>query len=111
MASSARLPLASDLVTILESKAKALEAFDKHLRGSGAGEDDEIVHLFRTMRDDEARHVQLLKELLVRCLHDAERLENERLDDEDEMDADELEALDEHYEEDAPRGGPSPRRP
>jgi rubrerythrin len=62
--------LTFDIITVLQKKARAIEAYDKYQ--DDAAEDGELAELFaRIQRDDEA-HVRELKVALVRRL-DAER--------------------------------------
>ncbi|MBX3189123.1 MAG: hypothetical protein KF819_19025 [Labilithrix sp.] len=83
--------LTYDLVTVLQNKAEALEAYDKHLRDA---DDDEIVKLFSELRREDERHVRLLKQALVRRLD-----QDAHLDEEDEIDGDDAPAPDDDYDD------------
>ncbi len=56
--------LTFDVITVLQNKAKALEAYDKYLRD--AEDDDELHGIFTRIRDEDATHVRVLKEALLR---------------------------------------------
>jgi rubrerythrin len=90
--------LTYDVITVLQNKAKALEAYDKYLSDAEAEDDDDLKELFSEMRRQDEEHVAVLKEALARRLDedlgyatDAED-EDEEDDDYDDEDEDEVEA-------------------
>jgi hypothetical protein len=105
--------LTYDVITVLQNKAKALEAYDRYIRD--AEDDAELRELFGQMRDQDEAHVRVLKEALARRLLD-EDLDIE--DDEepyDEDDEDEVEETDDaasssNEQEERPRRGESTQR-
>ncbi|MDB4937622.1 MAG: hypothetical protein JWP87_4594 [Labilithrix sp.] len=80
--------LTYDVITVLQNKAKALEAYDKYLSDAESEDDDELKDLFTEMRKQDEEHVQVLKEALARRLDDDLGYEEEE-DDEDYEDEDE----------------------
>jgi hypothetical protein len=108
--------LTFDVITVLQNKAKALEAYDKYIED--AADDDEAREVFVEMRRQDESHVRVLKEVLARRLDDDLGYSDEDdLDDEDEdLDVDE-DDVDDDLDAGAHRGeetsiGPSdlPRR-
>ena len=69
--------LTYDVITVLQNKAKALEAYDKYIRDADA--DDEAREAFEEMKRTDQEHIRVLKEVLARRLDDD-------LDEEDEED-------------------------
>jgi hypothetical protein len=58
--------LTHGVITVLRQKAKALEVYDKCIEH--AGQDAELVVLFRVIRRQDVEHVRVLTEALARCL-------------------------------------------
>jgi rubrerythrin len=88
--------LTYDVITVLQNKAKALEAYDKYLSDAESEDDDELKDLFTEMRRQDEEHVQVLKEALARRLDDdlgydeeEDDAEDEDYDDEDELEVEE----------------------
>jgi hypothetical protein len=84
--------LTYDVLTLLQNKAKALEAYDKYLED--AAEDDEIHDLLVRLRRQDEEHVRLLRDALVRCLEE-EDLEEEYEEDDEEYEDEDLEEVEE----------------
>lgn len=87
--------LTYDVITVLQNKAKALEAYDKYIRD--ADEDDEAREAFEEMKRTDQEHIRILKEVLARRLDEDLGFSEE--DDEDYEDEDD-EDFDEEDEED-----------
>jgi|GEM_PF-1042012 len=99
--------LTYDVITVLQNKAKALEAYDKYL--SDAEGDEELTELFLEMRREDEEHVQTLKEVLLRRLEDDLGYEDEEGDDEEGDDEEGYEGEDEEeIEEPTGRGEDGP---
>ena len=109
--------LTYDVITVLQRKAKGLQAYDKYVSDAEADEDDELRDLFETIRRQDEDHVQQLKEVLAQRLADDLGYEDEEEEEEED------EGYDDDVEEpvsagaeqiDAMRGtsigGPEPRR-
>jgi hypothetical protein len=84
--------LTYDVITVLQNKAKALEAYDKYIRD--ADEDDEAREAFEEMKRTDQEHIRILKEVLARRLDDDlgfsdEEEDDEGFEDEDDFDDDE----------------------
>jgi rubrerythrin len=77
--------LTFDILTVLQNKAKALEAYEKYLRD--AEDDNELHGLFVRIRDQDAEHVRVLKEALVHRFD--EEFEDEDMEDYDDADEEE----------------------
>ena len=60
--------LTYDVITVLQNKAKALEAYDKYIRDADA--DDEAREAFEEMKRTDQEHIRILKEVLARRLDD-----------------------------------------
>lgn len=86
--------LTYDVITVLQNKAKALEAYDKYIRDADA--DDEAREAFEEMKRTDQEHIRVLKEVLARRLDDDLGFS----DDEDYDDDAEDDELDEEDEED-----------
>jgi hypothetical protein len=86
--------LTYDVITVLQNKAKALEAYDKYLSDAESEDDDELKDLFTEMRKQDEDHVQVLKEALARRLDEDLGYDEDEADEEDydEDDEDEVEA-------------------
>lgn len=89
--------LTYDVITVLQNKAKALEAYDKYI--DDAGDDPQLRELFEQMRDQDEEHVRILKEALVRRLDadldlDLDEEDDEDIEDYDEDDEEEVEEPD-----------------
>lgn len=90
--------LTYDVITVLQNKAKALEAYDKYIRD--AEEDDEAREAFEEMKRTDQEHIQILKEVLARRLDDDLGFseegdeDDEDFDDEDDDDDDAVDSLD-----------------
>lgn len=81
--------LTYDVITVLQRKAKALEAYDKYVSDAEADDDDELRDMFESMRRQEVEHVQVLKEVLAQRLvedlgYDEEEEDEEYEDEEEE---------------------------
>ena len=78
--------LTFDVITVLQNKAKALEAYDKYLSDAEDEDDDELKEVFTEMRKQDEEHVLVLKESLARRLDEdlGYSDEEEEVDDEDE---------------------------
>ena len=109
--------LTFDVITVLQNKAKALEAYDKYL--DDAADDLEAREAFEEMKKQDQEHVRVLKEVLARLLDEDLGYEDEDDDYADEDDGeeeegvakDDLEAGDHRGEEIAHASGdPPPRR-
>ena len=89
--------LTFDVITVLQNKAKALEAYDKYIRD--ADEDDEAREAFEEMKRVDQEHIRILKEVLARRLDEdlgfTDDEDDEEYDDDDEDfdDEEEEEAL------------------
>jgi hypothetical protein len=79
--------LTYDVLTVLQNKAKALEAYDKYIRD--ADEDDEAREAFEEMKRTDQEHIRILKEVLARRLDDDLGFESDEDDFEDDEDDDE----------------------
>jgi hypothetical protein len=84
--------LTYDVITVLQKKAKALEAYDKYLADAEAEDDEDLKELFLEMRRQDEEHVRVLKESLARRL-------DEDLGYDEDIDEEEAEDEDEDYEE------------
>jgi hypothetical protein len=87
--------LTYDVITVLQNKAQALQAYDKYLRDAEADGDEELQDLFTDMRKQDELHAQVLKEALARRLDDDlgyGEEEDEGEEDEDDEDYDEADA-------------------
>jgi hypothetical protein len=114
--------LTYDVITILQKKAKALEAYDKYIGDAEAEDDEDLKELFVEMRRQDEEHIRVLKESLARRLDedlgydedlDEEEEEEEDYDDEDEDEVEEptsTEHVDSIHGEVATTAGPAPRR-
>lgn len=85
--------LTYDVITVLQNKAKALEAYDKYIRD--ADEDDEARHAFEEMKRTDVEHIRVLKEVLARRLDDdlgfyADEDDDEDFDDDEDDDDDDV---------------------
>jgi hypothetical protein len=78
--------LTYDVITVLQNKAKALEAYDKYIRD--AEEDDDAREAFEEMKRADQEHIRILKEVLARRLDDDLGFTDEEEDYEDEEDED-----------------------
>ena len=87
--------LTYDVITVLQNKAKALEAYDKYIRD--ADEDDEAREAFEEMKRTDQEHIRVLKEVLARRLDDDLGFSDE--EDEDYEDDDDLDEEDEEDDE------------
>lgn len=76
--------LTYDVITVLQNKAKAIEAYDKYIRD--ADEDDEAREAFEEMKRADQEHIRILKEVLARRLDDDLGFGDEDYDDEDDED-------------------------
>jgi hypothetical protein len=74
--------LTYDVITVLQNKAKALEAYDKYIRD--ADEDDEAREAFEEMKRADQEHIRILKEVLARRLDDDLGLSDEEYEDEED---------------------------
>ena len=78
--------LTFDVITVLQNKAKALEAYGKYLED--ASDDEELSELFVRIRRQDEEHVRILKDALARRLEedlgDVDQDEDEDYDDEDD---------------------------
>lgn len=90
--------LTYDVITVLQNKAKALEAYDKYIRD--ADEDDEAREAFEEMKRADQEHIQILKEVLARRLDDDLGFSDEDYEGEDD-DVD-----DEDYDDEDVDAGP-----
>lgn len=91
--------LTYDVITVLQKKSKALEAYDKYISDADADDDDELKELFNAMRRQDEEHVQVLKEVLAQRL--AEDLGYEDAEGSDDDDTEDFEEEDENEIEDA----------
>jgi hypothetical protein len=82
--------LTYDVITVLHSKAKALEAYDKYVNDAEADDDDELRDLFDAMRRQDEANVEQLKEVLAQRL--AEDLGYDEEDEEEDFEDEEDEA-------------------
>lgn len=78
--------LTYDVLTVLQNKAKALEAYDKYIRD--ADEDDEAREAFEEMKRSDQEHIRILKEVLARRLDDDLGFSDEEYEDEADDDYD-----------------------
>jgi hypothetical protein len=76
--------LTYDVLTVLQNKAKALEAYDKYIRD--ADEDDEAREAFEEMKRADQEHIRILKEVLARRLDEDLGFEDEDLEGDDDDD-------------------------
>ena len=88
--------LTFDVLTVLQNKAKALEAYDKYIRD--AEEDDEAPEAFEEMKRTDQEHIRVLKEVLARRLDDDLGYADEEFDDEDDEDDEDYEDEDDDDE-------------
>ena len=113
--------LTYDVITVLQNKAKALEAYDKYIGDAEDEDDDELKDLFIEMRRQDEEHVLTLKEALARRLDEDLGYADEGDEDEDGEDYDDEDEAEveppstEHADAAAPRGvtaakEPTPRR-
>lgn len=81
--------LTYDVITVLQNKAKALEAYDKYIRD--ADEDDEAREAFEEMKRTDQEHIRILKEVLARRLDDDLGFsdEGDYVDEDEDFDDDE----------------------
>jgi hypothetical protein len=93
--------LTFDVITVLQNKAKALEAYDKYIRD--ADQDDEAREAFEEMKRTDQEHIKILKEVLARRLDDDLGFSDEDYDEEDDEDFD---VDDEDEDADAVEAGP-----
>ena len=122
--------LTFDVLTVLQNKAKALEAYDKYIRD--ADEDDEAREVFEDMKRTDQEHIRVLKEVLARRLDDdlgytdeeGDEDDDEDFDDDEDDDDDDVDSLDDveagehrgeeivhsHGEPPPPRRGESSKR-
>lgn len=105
--------LTYDVITVLQNKAKALEAYDKYIRD--ADEDDEAREAFEEMKRADQEHIRILKEVLARRLDDdlgfSDEDDGDDEDYDDDDDEDDFEAGDHRGEETAhAKNDPPPRR-
>jgi hypothetical protein len=114
--------LTYDVLTVLQNKAKALEAYDKYIRDADA--DDEAREAFEEMKRTDQEHIRILKEVLARRLdddlgfdegdddEDYDDEEDDDFDDEDEAEGDEAVDAGPHRGEETAhvRNAPPPRR-
>lgn len=91
--------LTYDVITVLQKKSKALEAYDKYVADADADDDDELKDLFLAMRRQDEEHVQVLKEVLAQRL--AEDLGYEDAEDDEDDETEDFEEEDENEIEDA----------
>ena len=97
--------LTYDVITVLQNKAKALEAYDKYIRDADA--DDEAREAFEEMKRTDQEHIRILKEVLARRLDDDLGFsDDEDYDDEEDDDED----FDEEDEEDDETADAGPHR-
>lgn len=54
-----------DVLTIMYEKSKALQAYDKYIRD--AKDNSELSSALETIRQDDKKHVELLKQYLGNC--------------------------------------------
>lgn len=102
--------LTYDVITVLQNKAKALEAYAKYIRD--AEDDEELRELFEDMRVQDQEHVRVLKEALARRLdEDLAADDDADLDDDDDADDEDYDDDDEEeVEEKTAEGDRSPPR-
>lgn len=93
--------LTYDVITVLQKKARALEAYDKYLSDADSEDDTELRDLFSSMRRQDEEDIQILKEVLARRLEDDLGYESEE-EDETEEEEDYEEADDAEIEDTAP---------
>ena len=89
--------LTFDLVTILQKKARALQAYEEYLRD--ADEDEEVHELLTRLRRQDEEDVRALKEVLARRLDEElgfieEEYEEDEYDEDEELGADAAEGED-----------------
>jgi hypothetical protein len=89
--------LTYDVLTVLQKKAKAIEAYDKYILDAESEDDDELKDLFVLMRRQDEDNIQVLKEALARRLDEDLGYEDE-IDDVDELDEVEDEDDEDEYE-------------
>ena len=58
-----------DLLTTLQSKLEALEAYDVYLEDAEQAGDDDAKQLFEQIRRDDEQHASRLREQLARVLN------------------------------------------
>lgn len=80
--------LTYDVITVLQNKAKALEAYDKYIGDAEDEDDDELKDLFLEMRRQDEEHVLTLKEALARRLDEDLGYADEGDEDDDGEDYD-----------------------
>lgn len=76
--------LTYDVITVLQNKAKALEAYEKYIRD--ADEDDEAREAFEEMKRTDQEHIRILKEVLARRLDDDLGFVDDDYEDEEDDD-------------------------
>jgi len=57
-----------DLLSVLQSKLEALDAYEVYMDDADEAGDDELRSLFEEIRTDDERHANRLREHLVRVL-------------------------------------------
>jgi bacterioferritin (cytochrome b1) len=57
-----------DVLSTLQSKLEALEAYEAYLEDCEEANDDQCRQLFQQIRDDDARHALRLRDALARLL-------------------------------------------
>lgn len=82
--------LTYDVITVLQNKAKALEAYDKYIGDADDEDEEELKELFVEMRRQDEDHIQVLKEALARRLDEDLGYDDED-DEADDYDEDEVE--------------------
>lgn len=85
--------LTYDVITVLQSKARGLEAYDKYINDADEEGDEELKSLFIEIRRKDEDDIQVLKESLARRLD--EDLGYDDLDDDDDDIDDEIDEHDE----------------
>lgn len=86
--------LTYDVITVLQHKAKALQAYDKYINDADEEDDTELKDLFIEMRRQDEDHIQVLKEALARRLDEDLGYDDDVDEDDedyDEEDEDEVE--------------------
>jgi hypothetical protein len=86
--------LTYDVITVLQNKAQALQAYDKYLRDAEEDGDEELQDLFTDMRKQDELHAQVLKEALARRLDDDLGYEDEGEGEEEDEDDEDYDAED-----------------
>jgi hypothetical protein len=95
--------LTLDVVTVLQQKAQALEAYDKYINDAVEEDDLELKELFVEMRRQDEDHILTLKESLARRLDEDLGYDDDEVDDYDDADDDEEEEIEEIDETDRGR--------